>query len=335
MLLTTTGLADEHGLITRARAVAAGLDDRDIRRLVKNGDWQPLRRGVYVESALWRDLDAWRGQPLLRVHAARRVLRSPHVVSHDSSALAHGLGVPDATRSLVHVTRRKVHGDAVRAGVKHHLAPYRDDQVVRASDLPVLDVARTALDLAREHGLAAGVAACDQALRRGVTRGVLQETRSAMWCWPESRVMDAALSLADPGAESWLESEARLFVIRLDLEPGLALGRPQTQFGLTDGTRTVFCDFRIGRHVFEVDGRSKYDDQLQGRRLTDILMQEKQRHDFVAGFKLGISRLTAHDIHGASASTAVRVQREFADTCARFGTDISDLTPFLVRRRHP
>ena len=35
--------------------------------------------------------------------------------------------------------------------------------------------------------------------------------------------------MADPGAESWLESEGRVLVT------GLGIGRPQTQFGLTDG----------------------------------------------------------------------------------------------------
>lgn len=326
MLLTTAILADQHGLITRRRALECGLDDRDIRQLLKRGEWVRLRRGVYAERATWEVLDPFRGLPLLRVRAARLVLQTPHVLSHDSAALIHGMGVPDATRALVHVTRRKVHGDAVRAGVKHHLAPYLDDQVQLVDGLPVLDVARTALDLAREHGLVAGVAACDQALRRGIRRSELKEVRAAMRCWPGSRTMDEAIKLADQGAESWLESEARVFVT------GLGLGRPQTQFGLTDGTRVVFCDFRIGRHMFEIDGRQKYDDELSTKQLTDVLMREKNRQDFVSGFKLGISRLTAHDVHVTTRATAARVRREYADTCARFGTDITDLAPYIVRR---
>ena len=326
MLLSPTLRADRHGLLTRRRALEHGLDDRDIRLLLRRGDWVQLRRGVYAERATWDSLDIFRGRPLLHVRAARLVLQSPHVLSHDSSALVHGMGVPDASRALVHVTRRKVHGDAVRAGVKHHLAPYLDEQVLHVDGLPVLDLPRTALDLAREHGLVAGVAACDQALRRGVTRSDLVAARTAMWCWPGSRTMDEAIRLADRGAESWLESEARVFVI------GLGLGHPQTQFGLTDGGRTVFCDLRIGRHVFEVDGRQKYDDELSRRELTDVLLREKDRHDFVTGFKLGASRLTARDIRVTTRETAIRVRREFDDTCDRFGTDIADLAPYIVRR---
>jgi hypothetical protein len=315
---------DQHGLITRRQAVDAGYDDRDLRRLVSAGSWVRLRRGVYVDRDRWDDLDLYRGRPLLRVRAARLSLACEHVVSHDSAALAHGIGVPDPVRTLVHVTRKKVHGDAVRAGVKHHLAPYHAAQVRPVEGLPVLDLARTALDLAREHGLVAGVAACDQVLRRGVSRSQLRTARAGMWCWPGSRVMDEAIDLADPGSDSWLESEGRVFVT------GLGLGRPQTQFGLTDGVRTAYCDLRIDRHVFEIDGLGKYDGDPTGR-----LAEEKARQDFVAGFKLGITRLTAHDLRSGRRAAEARSLREYADTCARFGTDISDLAPYLARPRRP
>ena len=154
MLLQATRLiTDQHGLITRRQALAAGFDDRDLRRLVSSGAWIRLRRGVYVDRELWVSLDPYRAQPLLRVRAARLVLRCQHVVSHDSAAIAHGIGVPDPVRALVHVTRKKVHGDAVRTGVKHHLAPYGEGQVRIVDGLPVLDLARTALDLAKGVGV--------------------------------------------------------------------------------------------------------------------------------------------------------------------------------------
>jgi hypothetical protein len=178
----------QHGLVTSRQARQNGLDFNDVERLVRAGAWLPLRRGVYVESAYWHALDQFRGQPLLRARAAQLTLRSAFVFSHDSAALAHDMGVPHA-EALVHVTRPKVHGDRVRAGVKHHLAPYSPDQVTEAAGLPVLDVVRTALDMAREHGVMAGVAACDQALRRGATRAQLRQEASRMRCWPHSRTV--------------------------------------------------------------------------------------------------------------------------------------------------
>ncbi|MEP9364757.1 hypothetical protein ABLE68_17470 [Nocardioides sp. CN2-186] len=310
---------DQHGLVTRHVARSAGVTDPDLRRLEAAGQIQSLRRGVYVDGEVWRAAEPHRGQPLLRIRAAQMVLRCDHVLSHDSAALVHRLGVPDTRAALVHVTRRKVHGDAVRAGVKHHLAPYSSEQVVVVDGLRVLDRARTALDMAREHGLVAGVACTDAALRAGITRTDLAQARAAMRCWPGSRVMDASLRLADPGAESWLESEGRVLVT------SLGLGRPQTQFGLTYGGRTVYCDLRIGRHVFELDGWSKYG--LETRSPAQILRDEKDRQDFITGFKLGVSRITAADCRSWP-QTGRRLLREYADTCARFGTDISDLAAY-------
>lgn len=319
---------DEDGLITRSAARRAGLDDRDVARLLTSDELVRLCRGVYAERAMWDGLDPFRGRPLLRVRAARLRLRCHHVLSHDSAALALGMGAPDPVRSLVHVTRRKVHGDAVRAGVKHHLAPYRDTQIQMVERLPVLDPGRTALDMAREHGLVAGVAACDAALRRGVSRADLAEARAAMWCWPGSRVMDQALRLADPGAESWLESAARVLV------HSLGIGWPETQFGLTADGRVVYCDILVRRHVFEVDGWLKYlPDDLVDQDATRALRAEKLRQDFITGFKLGVSRITAVDCGVGQEAARRRLLREYADTCARFGTDISDLAPYRARPR--
>ncbi|MBZ5741173.1 type IV toxin-antitoxin system AbiEi family antitoxin domain-containing protein [Nocardioides mangrovi] len=320
---------DAHGMVSRADALAAGLDDADLRALRREQALVPLRRGIYVEAAVWQEADPFRAQPVLRIRAAEQVLRSDHVLSHDSAAIVLGLGVPDAQRALVHITRPKVHGDAVRAGIKHHLAPYADAQVVVVDGFRVLDRARTALDMAREHGLVAGVACCDAALRAGTTPDDLARAREAMFCWPQSRVMDAALDLADPGAESWLESEGRVFVT------GLAIGRPQTQFGLTDGQRTVWCDLRVGRHVFEMDGWLKYlPDHVAGDPKA-VLREEKRRQDFITGFKLGVSRITREDLRRPE-QTRRRLLREYADTCGRFGTDITDLDEFRPQkpRRH-
>ncbi|GAA4714131.1 hypothetical protein GCM10023349_36630 [Nocardioides conyzicola] len=319
------------GLITRAAALAAGMDDRDLRRLVRREELVRLRRGVYVDAGSWAAMEPFRERPMLRMRAAELVLLSrDYVFSHDSAAIVHGIGAPDPRRALVHVTRTKVHGDADRAGTKHHLAPYVERQVTIVDGFRVLDLARTALDMAREHGLVAGVACSDAALRRGVTAAQLRTARERMWCWPGSRVMDAAIDVADPGAESWLESEGRLMVVGLDI------GRPETQFGLTDGHRTVWCDLRVGRHVFEIDGGGKYTpEQTAGQDPRAVLWKEKERQDFIGGFKLGISRITAYDCHQGRAQAERRLRRDFADTCSRFGTDITDLAPFVVRRRLP
>ena len=111
--------------------------------------------------------------------------------------------------------------------------------------LPVLDRARTALDMVREHGRAYGLAACDAALRQGVTRAELCERLARMKDWPHSRCMRWCIEHADPLAESYLESLVRDFVLEL------GIGRPELQLGLSDGHTTAFADMIVKRHFFK------------------------------------------------------------------------------------
>lgn len=322
-------LLAQHGLITARQLAGAGLDAGDVRRLLAAGALVRLRRGVYADADAWSCLDPFRAQPLLRMRAARLTLTSEdYAFSHDSSAIALRMGAPDARTSLVHVSRTKVHGDAVRAGVKHHLAPYRARDLTQVDGLPVLDRARTAVDMVREHGRAHGLAACDAALRAGVRRGELYDVLDTMTAWPHSRCVRWCIEHADRGAETYLESLVRDFVLEL------GIGRPATQFGLSDGHRTAFADLRVHRHLFEADGLLKYDDDNPSdTEPRQVLRQEKERTDFLTGFKLGMSRVTHHDLHSGRPAALRRAAREYADTCRRFGKDIDDLAPYRVDRR--
>ena len=322
-------MGSQHGLITASQLAKAGLDPHDVARLLSSGRLVRLRRGVYADADAWSCLEPFRARPLLSIRAAGLALSSTaYAFSHDSSAIVLNLGAPDPRQALVHVSRTKVHGDAVRAGVKHHLAPYLPEDVVEMDDLRVLDLARTALDMVREHGRAHGLAACDAAMRHGVTRGQLTDKLDRMTSWPHSRCMRWCVEHADPLAETYLESLVRDFVLEL------GIGRPELQFGLTDGHTTAFTDIRVARHLVEADGMLKYaDGNPSGEPPTDVLVAEKKRHDFLTGFKLGVSRVTYADLFGGRPAALRRVAREYADTCARFGTQIDDLAPYRVSRR--
>lgn len=322
-------LESQHGLITSRQLARAGLDPNDVRRLLAAERLLRLRRGVYVDREAWDSMEPFRQRPMLMIRAARLSLTAPgYAFSHDSSAIILGLGAPDPRRSLVHVSRPKVHGDRERAGVKHHLAPYRPEDRCIEDGLPLLGRARTALDMTREHGRAHGLAACDAAMRGGVTRAQLLDVLATMAAWPHSRCMRWCIEHADGMAESYLESLVRDFVLEL------GIGRPEVQFGLTDGHTTAFADICVKRHFFEADGLLKYDpDNLTGLAPASVLMEEKRRHDFLTGFKLGSSRLTHTDLFSGRRAALARAAREYADTCARFGTDVDDLTPYRVARR--
>ncbi len=324
-------MASQHGLLSAAQLATVGLGPRDVDRLLRSGMLVRLRRGVYVDADAWTGLDPFRHQPVLRMRAAALSLTSTtYAFSHDSSAIVLGMGTPDPRTALVHVSRTKVHGDALRAGVKHHLAPYLPDDVVTIDGLRVLDGPRTALDMVREHGRAHGLAACDAAMRRGVTRAELFDRLARMQDWPHSRCMRWCIEHADPLAETYIESLVRDFVLEL------GIGRPELQFGLTDGHTTAFADMVVKRHFFEADGLLKYaPDNPSGLAPARVLVEEKQRHDFLTGFKLGGTRLTYVDLFGGRRVALARAAREFADTCARFGTDVDDLAPYRVHRRLP
>ncbi len=330
MFLPATALIEaQHGLITTRQLRHAGLDANDVRRQLACGRLLRVRRSVYVDREAWESLEPYRQQPLLRIRAARLCLTSnAYAFSHDSSSIILGMGAPDPRRSTVHVSRPKVHGDADRAGIKHHLAPYRADDLTELDGLPVLGPARTALDMAREHGRAHGLAACDAAMRRGVTRAQLLDVLETMRSWPHSRCMRWCIEHADELAETYIESLVRDFVLEL------GIGRPELQFGLSDGHTTAFADVCVRRHFFEADGLLKYGpDNPSGLAPTRVLVEEKRRHDFLTGFKLGSSRLTYVDLVSGRRAALARVAREYVDTCARFGTNTDDLAPYRVRRR--
>ena len=91
----------------------------------------------------------------------------------------------------------------------------------------MLDLARTAVDIAREHGTPYGEIACDSAMRRGVTPRRLEAAVAPMTYWPYSRRPGAPWHSPTRGPESVLETLGRLLVAEL------GVGRIELQFPLT------------------------------------------------------------------------------------------------------
>ena len=324
-------MAANGGLVTRRAALEAGLPPDHLRRLVARGAWRAVRRGVYCTAEHWAALDDRRGRPLLQCRAAGVAMFTPFVASHDWAALEHGLDLLDSPRRMPHVTRFGVLGSRTEHGVKHHLAGFDADQVVRVGPFAVLDVARTVADIAREHGLRHGLVAADSARRRGLAREDLQAAVVPMRSWPGVTAARASVALSDPGADNPAETLARLLLHELGHD------EVETQFGLTDGTREAWCDLRVGRHVLEVDGRAKYRPTQEGgfarRGADDVLWREKRRQDWLVGFGLGVTRLTWADLQPAQwEATKRRVARELELTRTRLGSDVGDLRRYVVRR---
>jgi hypothetical protein len=324
--------AQQGGVFTRAQAMDAGYRAPELRGLTAvGGDWVTVRRGVYMDRAVWDELDMYAGQPLARAWAAHLTTRVEHVMSHDSAAHGWGLPVVLAQPALVHITRPGVWGSRTEHGIKHHLALEPVEAAV-AAGLPVTGLARTAMDLAREHGVATGACAADRAMRWGVIADDFAEVLAGMTCWPGVTRSRAAARVADPGADTPGETLLRLMVGEL------GIGRPTTQFPVQVSNGGVaWCDLRVGRHIFEFDGRRKYVDQSAGgdadREVEGIIWDEKVRERDVTSHGLGLSRVFWDDCLGrARSKTMRRLHDEYAGTVRRFGTRLPpDLVAFELR----
>lgn len=326
-----------HGLITRPAARAAGFDDRDIARLVGTGTWIAVRRGVYAEAELWLrhdgDAHAQRDhERRLQTRAVDLRLRGDaYAFSHDSAALEHGLPLLTGAGELVHVTRARS-GDTHREyGIAHHTADFASLEVARRGGLPVLPLARTALDLTREHGYVAGMIATDAALRLGASLEELRTIRSGMTSWPGITQVDGVLADADAGAESPGESLLRIAVRRL----GLGTVRTQFPLKLSDG-RVVWLDVLVGCHDFEFDGRIKLKAAANGGVATtspeEVAWEEKKRERLIRAEGIGVSRTIWEDVSRTDGAADRRLRDEFARSSERFGTRLpAHLEEFATR----
>ena len=314
--------ARQGGLVTRSQALAAGYSLKEIRTLTKpDGPWVAVRRGVYGERVMVEKAKDWNEKMLLVDRAAHLMIGLPHLMSHDSAARLHDLAMVRPSEPLVHITRFGVGGSRTEEGVKHHLTR------LGLLDAPVVDglratgLARTALDLAREHGYIAGVAACDAVLPRGVTVVELEEQLALMWSWPGVRTARAAVEAADLGAESLGESLLRVVLEELDLGP------VQTQFPVVVDGRVFWSDLRVGRHLFEFDGLLKFLRREAGGladdEISQVVWEEKQRQDAICGRQLGMSRVVWSELLGSRRDhLKQRLRREYEGTNALFGDQL-------------
>jgi hypothetical protein len=197
--------------------------------------------------------------------------------------------------------------------------------------LPVTSLARTAMDLAREHGVASGAAAADRAMRWGAVDDDFGDVLAGMKSWPGVTRSRRAASVADPGADTPGETLLRLMVLEL------GIGVPVTQFPVRLQSSIAWCDLRVGRHIFEFDGRRKYvatDDGGDADRPADqVVWDEKVRERDVTAHGLGMSRVFWADCMGrARLTTMRRLRDEYDATVRRFGTELPhDLADFAVR----
>lgn len=327
---------DQRGLVTRRQCVAAGYRLPELRVLLAAGGlWLPVRRGVYVERWAWEALSTAEKRQL-RDYAVHLSMTTDHVMSHDSAARALGVPMLRPRLDLTHVTREGVRGSRTEHGVRHHLTRFDVGEVVTEGGMAVTGPARTALDLAREHGRDAGVVAVDHVLRHGTSRLQLQRELEVMWSWPHVRQARLAVELGDGRAETPIESLLRMLVVDAGFED------IDVQWPVIAGGVVRWSDLRVGNHLFEADGLLKLLTPADGGIATSTrtaLRDERRRQTEVCAVGLGMSRVMWDDHFGrARARTIERLRAEEAVTRQRFGPTLpAHLAEQAarIRRDHP
>ena len=310
--------ARQGGAFTRAQAREAHYTERQMKTLLRpGGEWAVLRHGVYAERAFVDCLDTTE-KYVLGVHAVVLSTRPGNAISHTSAAAIHRIPLRPHWLNLHHVTRPGALGGRTDNGVTHHRARLEDLDLAEVDGFLVTSLARTAVDVARLHGFEDGVVAADAALRLGATQTELTTMLERCRNWPHNTRARGAVRVADAGAETVGETLLRLIVLELEI------GVPETQFRVSDGQRTAYVDMRVGRHLFEFDGRVKYVDRARGgvadRPVEEVLWQEKQREDWLRSQGFGVSRVTWPELFGSARKrTLRRLAHEYAATVRRLG----------------
>jgi hypothetical protein len=290
-----TRLALRHGFVVRTDALlAAGWSHNDIRRAVRRGMWSRPAHGALspVVLAGTTHEDVRRRHALQS--AAGSLLRPDHVVSEVSAAIVHGLptlAVPDQPV----LTTRGLDAPGRRRGALIRSATVDDHAVASWFGMPVSTVARTIVDVAR-NDRRDGIIAVDAALRDElVTADELAVELVGAAGWRGVRQARAVVALADPLAESPLESLIRLALDEDGFPP------PQLQFPI-GGFRVDFC-WPQRRLILEADGRVKYSD--------DALWLEKRRESQLRALGYWVERVLWSDLFAGWPATSRRLRRHF------------------------
>lgn len=206
-----------------------------------------------------------RSSALAAVHALDR----EPVISHWSAAELWGIITLRPPDDRMHLTRARVSKGTERRydGLVVHHAGLPPEHRTKRDGLCLTTPERTVVDIARGSRTArTGVVAADSALHRGLcdVEAMLAVCRACRG-WPGSGRARSAVTFADPGGTSALESISRWEMARAGLPA------PLLQQRIDDDARVDFLWPAEGV-VGEADGRFKY-------RTPDDLYREKRRQD--------------------------------------------------------
>jgi hypothetical protein len=285
-------------VFSRTQARALGIGDERLAGLVRRGEIQRLRHGVY---AVPQREPVPPAQRAARHVACARAALSHHdsgfVASHLTAAAIHGLPMPLGPAGPVHLTAVDATQRSRDApGVTVHHSDSALAEIVAVDGVVVTTVARTVADSLRCWGARVSVPIADAALHgRLVTAREIEDELDGQRRWRGRPRALRSLRLVDGRRDSWLESYA---YVRFD-EWGIEL--PEPQVWVEDATGAV-----VGRvdggwlddaTVLELDGRTKYGTPV-GLELPSSWLAEKDRYDRMGNLGLERVRFGLNDFLG-------------------------------------
>lgn len=263
-----------------------GGERSSVSRDVERGLFVRLRRGVCVERVAFQAMSE-EDQHIVRMRALAAISDAPVVFSHWSAAVLHHVPVLNRRMRLLHTTvsERRSRG---QDGVSGHLFALTDQEIVQFGPLLATTIGRTVVDVAGGGTFEEGVMVADAALHAGVEREHLEAAVDLAGPRRAGRRMADVVAFADAGAESAAESQSRVTMFRVGVEPPVL----QFRIVLADGSE-VFLDFEfpsVGAGG-EVDGVKKYlDPTLAKEGAGRAIYREKLREDEVRTRVNGLAR---------------------------------------------
>ncbi len=263
---------------SRRVALVTGWTDRDLRRLVRNGDLDRVRHGDYRMGAA-PEFAEERHLQLVRATAERFRVGSGSSVSHASAAVLFGARVWGLDLSRVHVTRPGRSGASSSGAVHPYRAIVNDDEITEVDGIAVTTPERTILDVARSAPFTQAVVIADGLMRLGLVdpdalESVIERAVRRGSAGGARRVA----AFADGLSESVSESRSRVMMAQC----GLPVPKLQTVIRTQSGAWVGRVDFDLDDFatVGECDGLGKYFRYLRpGETPADAVIREKVRED--------------------------------------------------------
>jgi predicted transcriptional regulator of viral defense system len=271
-------------------------DPRSLIRDTERGLLVRIRRGAYIPTANWNAASP-REQHLLRIRAVLAAASRPIAIAGVSAAAVWGMPIGRPWPDEVTVLDEWRGGGRLEPGVRRTSAGFRTAGIIQLDGIPVTNLARTALDVARGADFVDAVGSVDWALWRRNPRAVTKEDLMQDLDRLESRRglrrMSRSVEFATDLSGSYGESKCRV-VIHL-----LGFPEPELQYEFRDAQGSIYPDFTWPelRKLAEFDGKTKYTRaEFTGGDPGETVWREKKREDRLRRMDLRVTRILTSDV---------------------------------------